>query len=245
MTNVRKLWILPFLCGIITIIALLTPTALFLYSSAYGNYTEIQWMWGLLFYDLKDFMSDIYLSGFDFIIYAPGNFIPGVIISIVMLSSAIILIISSNSLRKPSRQFTSIKKFWILSGILQITSGIIYIIAMEIGFNIYKLITIGHFVSFWENRIPSFGIIAPIICGALCIIVVIIGYTLSKREEMTAPVRQIIKPKLSPLTPLNSDPQLNRIVESSGFNFCPECGTKINNANSKFCVKCGISLMLK
>lgn len=243
MTYIRKLWILAFLCGIITIISLLTPTAMLLYSTEYGSYTEIQWMWGLLFYDIKDYGYDYFVSGFDFLLHAPWVFIPGLIISIIMLNTAIINIISSVSLRKPSRKFTSIKKFWILSGVLQIVSGIIYFIAMEVGFTIYKLFTTGHSVSFWEYRIPSFGIIVPIICGALCIIGVIAGHALSNREELSRPSDSNIRPKISSLTQAKINSQESRTMVSSSFNYCPECGNKIYKMNSKFCTNCGISLV--
>ena len=244
MNDIRKIWVLPLLSGIITIIALITPTAVLIVSNEYFDYLEIQWMWGLLYYDLKDFLTPYFLSGFEFITHIPVAIILGIITSITMLCSAILSIVSTSSFRKGSQQFASIKKFWIISGLLQIASGIIYLIGIQISFMIYKLRTSGIFVSFWENRFPNFGVLAPIVCGVLCIIGVIVGTKILKRGEVIAPLEQIKQPKLSPLTQVNSDPQLNRTVELSRLNFCPECGYKISVMNSKFCTDCGVSLKI-
>ena len=245
MVYVRKLWILPFLCGIITILSLLTPSAQYSHTFEGINTIVLLWMWGLFYYEIKISFLGVHDSRFEFIYNDPGIFVVGLVISIIFLSSGIINIISSNWIRKASRDFDSIKRFWKFTGAFQIVSIVIYFVATELIFRIFTLSTLGRWVSYWKYLIPSFGIIIPLICGALCLLGVFIGDRYSKKEELPSPFDTIIKNELSFLTPKYANYQLFQKIEPSYCNFCPICGYKILHKGKNFCTNCGIALKVK
>jgi hypothetical protein len=240
MVNIKKIWIFPLLGGIIALIGLLTPTAYLTLSFGLVEFNEYDWMWGLVYSELLDYEFFDFDYSFEFNIFAPGIFTLGLVISILILVIAILSMTTAIKFKRLNGYFLEVKKSWIITGILYFAFTIFYIIGMEIGFNLYRLRTMGMPVSFWEDRIPHFGIIAPFISGALVVVGVILGVQIQKREEVIKPIGQVgIKPKVI------SSPEVNlpsKVVSSPGistFHFCPECGHKNIVEGSRFCVNCG------
>ncbi len=108
--NSKNIWVLPLVGGIISLIALFTPTAYYSFSSGLLEYNEYSWMWGLLYAELYDY--EFFVS--DFIIelnsFAPEIFILGLITMILLLISAVSNIITANNYRRERRHFTEVKK---------------------------------------------------------------------------------------------------------------------------------------
>jgi len=136
---------------------------------------------------------------------------------------------------------------WIALGILLIGGAIYFIAGVEIGVAIHwfnEFETYGYtpeWISFWNdyNYNPGFAVIAPFIGGGLALLGAIIGKSIGKQEgigkpkaapkvEKPAPVAERPAPTPTPVT-----------EEAKVVRFCPECGTKIEQADSTFCSACG------
>ncbi|MFX0104554.1 MAG: zinc ribbon domain-containing protein [Candidatus Hodarchaeota archaeon] len=228
MLSIKNYWAFPLIGGIIALIGLFTPTAYLTIGDVDFRFNEFDWMWGLFYYEAYDYVFYDFFAAWDFMIYSPEQLILGILIAILILLNGIFIIITSERHRKGKRDFAEIKNNWIVMASLSIALAIIYIVGIEIGFYFYKLRTIGVPVSFWEYRIPHFGIISPFIGGILTIIGVIIGNHVFKREVITLPIKmEVLKPQTSPISvPIK-------------FNFCPECGKKNLIETSRFCTNCG------
>jgi len=148
------LWLIPFIGGIISLIALLTPAA---YDSSMGNY-YYYWIWGFVSYKIG------YIEWIGFDEYTL-SLIPSIICSSILIVSMVILIISSNKYGK------GLNTMRLYLGILIITTTTVWILLMEI----IDLIQFG--TSFWEPFYPGFGVIGMFIGGALSII----GYVVQKK----------------------------------------------------------------
>lgn len=243
MTSSKSIWILTLLGGIITLIGLITPAAYYSFSSVDFDYNEFQWMWGLLYYDLFDYNFFSYDYGFEFVIFAPEIFVPGLIITCMLSIVAIISIVTAHNLRVENRSFSEDKRKLITLGILNFSTAVIFIVGMEFGFRGFKFRTIGVPISYWENRIPLFGIIAPFISGTLVIAGVIWGIRIQKHEEVIRPIGQLgMKTTIIPSTQVSSTAKAVPSPAISSFNYCPECGVKIKVESSRFCVNCGTAL---
>jgi hypothetical protein len=236
----KNVGIFPLIAGIVSIVALLTPADLFRVSIGTERYREFAWMMGLLFWDYLDvaFIYPDYEFGVLYTAYAYEMFIFSIISVIILIVCISSNIITGNKLRGEKRQFHEIKKTWIATGILYLAAATIYIVGSEIGFSFYKLRTYGAPVSYWENRIPLFGIIGLFISGGLVIIGTILGIKAKEREEVITPSTQIeATPKIQ------SVPKPTTIIEKQTYKYCPECGTKNELKTAKFCVNCGITLI--
>lgn len=239
MVEMRKIWYLPLIGGIISLISLIAPTAYLNISQGLLEYNEYSWMWGLVYSELSDYESSTLDFNLNFIDYAPELFVPGLITTILLLASTISNIITANRFRIGRRLFTEVKKKWIISGSFHIISAIIYLVGTEIGFNAYRQRTLGVPISFWEGRIPL-GIISPFIGGVLVLAGVLLGMNILKRKDVESPLERVgIKPKVSPI------PKISPVIAIPTRKFCPECGHKNVVENSHFCVNCGFALKTK
>jgi len=181
--NVKNIWILPFRGSLISIIGLFTPTAFSYFLNEYHELTQYFWMWGLIYsryYFFENFNTKR-LGGFP--IFYPEIFVPGLIATILILSSAVSCIKTALRFRKGQCYFSEVKKSWLITGILYIISVIIYAVGMQIGFPVFQQRFGGSPLNFWQNYLPNFGIIAPFISGLLVIVGVILGTVIMRKED--------------------------------------------------------------
>jgi len=179
----KNIWILPFLGGLLSLIILIIPTASYYFSNESYEFTQNFWMWGFFYaryYFFEYFKTETFLG---VPIFVPEIFIPGLIATIFILTSAGSCIKTALRFRKGERYFSEIKKTWIITGILYIISPIIYVVGMQIGFSLYQQRFGGSLLNFWQNHIPNFGLIAPFISGLLVIVGVILGTVFIRKED--------------------------------------------------------------
>lgn len=181
--NVKNVWIFPFLGSLISIIVLFTPTSFSYFLNEEYEFTRYFWMWGLVYaryYIFETFDTEIF-SGVS--IFTPEIFVPGLIATICILSSAVSCIITALLFRKGKMHFSEVKKNWLTTGVLYIISPIIYVVGMQIGYKAYQLKIGGTELNFWLNNAPRFGIIAPFIGSFLVIMGLFLGIALRGKEN--------------------------------------------------------------
>ena len=181
--NIKNIWILPFLGGLLSLIVLIIPTASSYFLSEEYELTRHFWLWGLFYGRLYIFERFDTETFFGLNIFAPEIFIPALLATILIFVSARSCIKTARRLRKGERSFSEIKKAWIVAGILYFTSAMIYVVGMQVGFSLYEQRIGGSSVNFWQNYVPNFGIIAPFISGFLVIVGVILGTAIAGKED--------------------------------------------------------------
>ena len=228
MSGIRDyIWILPFIGSVLAAISIFTPAAV----DFSGSGTWLQFMDGLY----------IIIGGgtpsFGFI-EIPILLIVGIVCLILMLTSTIIMFISSLTHRKRDAPAS-----WIVLGILFIGGAIYYIAGTEVGYMMYGMINYGMTFSFWDDMVPSFGVIAPFISGGLSITGYIISKFTGEEQAKITPISKEATPVSTEYVPL-SEPISQPIPseESQSIKFCPACGEKIPNADAQFCPGCGSDL---
>jgi hypothetical protein len=167
LTKIKKYyWLLPLIGGIISIICIFIPTW---YSITV--YDENVWMWGLI--------ERITAGEFDFL--HAELLIPGLITTVLILISSIAIIIFTWFIVKGKKIHISAAKLLIITGIFELCTAIIYIVAIAIIFYSYTQ-SIGYPEhNFWRVYNFHFGMTTPFIGAALSIVGGIIG-VLNKRE---------------------------------------------------------------
>ena len=86
-------------------------------------------------------------------------------------------------------------------------------------------------IHFWDVFDPGFGIIGPFLSAFLLFIGAAVFRRYSNRREELIPPKMDLYDKKEPSTePLQ------------GFNYCPECGSKIVSNTQQFCMSCGLKL---
>ena len=181
--NIKNIWIFPFLGGLISIIGLFTPTAFSYFLNEDYELTQYFWMWGLM-YGRYYFFENFNTKRLGGISLSPEIFVPELIATILILVSASSSIKTALHFRKGERNFSEIKKSWIITGILYIIALIIYVVGMQIGYSLYQQRIGGSPLNFWQNYIPNFGIIAPFISGLLVIVGVILGTVIAGKQDI-------------------------------------------------------------
>jgi len=182
--NIKNIWILPFLGGLLSLIALIIPTASSYFLNEEYELTRYFWLWGLFYgrlYIFERFDTEIFIG---VSIFIPEIFIPALLATILIFVSARSCIKTALRFRKGERHFSEIKKSWLITGILYIISPIIYVVGMQIGFNLNQQRSGGSLLNFWQNHVPNFGIIAPLISGLLVLIGVIIGTVIAGKQDI-------------------------------------------------------------
>ncbi|MEJ2249105.1 MAG: hypothetical protein P8Y70_09015 [Candidatus Lokiarchaeota archaeon] len=230
MRDLKKyMYAFPLVSAILSIIAILTPTA---GTDLMGLMMMYIWMWGLFYISIAaippassgitliEFTSNYSLLAFS------------IFCTIIIILSIILLVISTVRLKNGRNMDTMM----IISSTILIAISIIYIIGVEIIFSALTAIpgiTTGISISIWSILNPSFGIIGPIIAG----IVGIAGALIDKFY-----VRKL-KPEVKESNEgLYKERKIQPDVEEVGKNFCPECGSKLEKEDLKFCSNCGYNL---
>ena len=215
------IWVIPLVAGFFAIIAILSPTANF----SYGGVTWDWWMWNFTTMGVVGYSSvSLFISEVDFII-------PSIITTSAVLLSAVNLLILSNKTRRRNLDTKDFELMSIISAVLSIGILIYYIIAMDKAF--YDGLTIEGTIfppgyHFWDAFNPGFGIFLPFISAALSFIGAGVFRYYSKRKE------DIVPPKMDTIK------EYFPVSKTMGkFNFCPECGYKILQADANFCISCG------
>ena len=231
------IWLCPFIGAILIGISLFTPAAY----EAHGIYNSFVWMTGFMVltggaepetgFFAEPFTGEV----------IPGFIIPGIIAIVIITVSTIILFVSALTHRGKETPGS-----WIVFGIALIVGAIIFIAGVEIGVATYwsNQEPPIYEVSFWGGPPgyeynPGFAVIAPFIGGGLAILGFIIGRALGREEVIGKPkaVPQVEKPVPVAETPPPTPAPATE--EAKVVRFCPECGTKIEQADATFCTVCG------
>jgi len=159
-------WLLPLIGGILSIIGIFIPAW---YSITV--YDENIWLWGLI--------ERITVSEFDFL--HAELLTPGLITAILILISSIAITISTLFVVRGKIAQRSAEKVWIIAGVFELCTAIIYIVAIEIIFYSFTQ-SIGYPENdFWRVYNFHFGMITPFIGATLSIVGAIMG-VLNKKE---------------------------------------------------------------
>jgi hypothetical protein len=175
--KIKKIWIFPFLAGLICLIAIFAPSTQYSYDYGDAGYKEFIWIWGLAVWRFYD-DGIVVNKGFNISLssnFSYETFIPGLLVVILLISCIILNLYNVNKLRRGLYQFHDIKKTWIITGAIYFTAAIIYFAGMEIGFTLLSMRISGTPFSFWALRKPQFGAIAPFISGILIFLGIALG----------------------------------------------------------------------
>ncbi len=166
MKEIKKLvWIFPLIGGIITLIALLTPAAYFIYRSP--SFTSDFYLWMCNLYFSHRFEFGIYTTIIEFDTQLIG-LIPSIILSLIITILSILTITTAIKCRKGTM---NINISWMVSAVVIIIATIIWMIMMEVS----RRVLYGH--QFWGIFNPGFGVIVPFIGAGL----EIVGYIFLKK----------------------------------------------------------------
>ncbi len=230
------IWLCPFIGAILTGISLFTPAA---YEIG-GLFSSFVWMTGFMVvtggaYGPEPYIFDELIAGE----VIPGYIIPGIIATVFITIFTITLFVSALTHRKKETPAS-----WIVFGIFLIIGVIIYAAGVEIGVGTYwSNQGAPYHISFWNDYdySPGFAVVAPIIGGILALLGGIIGKAMGRGEVIGKPkaVPQVEKPVPVAETPPPIPTPTPATEEAKVVRFCPECGTKIEQADATFCSVCG------
>ncbi|MFX0023894.1 MAG: hypothetical protein ACFE9S_16325 [Candidatus Hermodarchaeota archaeon] len=162
----KKLWLLPMIGSILTLISLFTPITTLSYSGSFS----IQWMFqlGLRIEPAIEFLlwRGVTLEEIPLLFLS-------ITLSLINFASSILLIFLTLKYKRNSISYLKLKKQCLLFGILIIISTLTWIVVMEV----FYIISWG--VSHWQFYSPNFGVIGPFIGSAL----IIGGFFLLKKED--------------------------------------------------------------
>ena len=235
MTEVKKfVWVIPIIAGIVAIVSLLTPVASLNYM---GMLTANLWMWDLY---IHDFSAVLGPSGTGFIT-EPMVMIPSLIATGLIVIGGVGSLVSGAILKNND----DIRKGIIpsaLMGILFIVGELLWIILVPLNFPMetyFGTIPPGMgTLTFWNISVMGlsmnlhtvgFGFIGGILAAILAFGAAGAASYYSKERKEKIPKKE----EISPPTEETSPP------EKTEFEFCPECGAKIEDSEIKFCGKCG------
>lgn len=189
-------WLFPFLSGIVSLIGLLTPVAVFY------NYFNI-WMWGLVYSRFSGISVEF--------IHEQPILITGISSSITITLFSIILIITGFFYKKGYFTNSKVSILWISCGIIILICSIISLVSLD--FYTYE----GYFVSgIWSICNPGFGAIGPILGGVLSIGTgILASKSIIGRIEKPIPISAFAPKKICPYC--NNPVSLNA-------TFCSKCG---------------------
>jgi hypothetical protein len=142
----KYIWIFVIVGGLTTFIALLTPTAYFIYRSASFDTNFYLWMINLFF--SYRYESGIHTTRIEFDIQLI-SFIPAIICTSLIMILSITTIITANKYRK--REIIP-KISWLYLALTVLFATIFWMIMMEVS----RWVLYGH--SFWGILSPGFGI---------------------------------------------------------------------------------------
>jgi len=232
MADVKKyIWVVPIIVGILAIVTLITPVAsLNLYQSGTGNL----WMWDLYVYNIAGI-----LVGTEFVT-EPMVMIPSLIATSLIAIGGVVSLVSGIILKRNDE----IRKVIIPSaimGILFIVAELLWLILVPLNFPIESYLGTpppGFTYDFWNIRAygmsislhtVNFGFIGGFLAAGLAFGGAGAAHYYSKEREEKMPKEKEISPPTEEARP----------PEKTEFEFCPECGAKIDDPSLKFCGKCG------
>ena len=177
------IWPLPYIAGIISIIAILCPAAYFTYENPYylfdSYYIEL-WMWnltnsswyrwnlGLAFDFHRSSGPDISFN------YNYFSLIFGLLFSCIIIIVSSLTIFYANQVRKRKIKPSKVIKLWFLFAIIMITSVIGWMLTQE--FFTQQTSTYNDMpFSFWTHFTPGFGVFGPIIAALLILINILLA----------------------------------------------------------------------
>ncbi|MFX1374725.1 MAG: zinc ribbon domain-containing protein [Promethearchaeota archaeon] len=215
------MFVLPFIGGILCIIAFFTPYMTFL-SINPSSY----WFWGLEYIDGDSI-------GFN--TERIDILITGIIIGLLLLICGIILVQSANAVRREWKSFEDQNKTWIRFPSIAIFGAITWIIYTSIFGEEY----FGY--DFWDYFRINFGLIGAFSGGFLTLL----GYFFNKVVRNTNAMSYFVtQPRKSTIIPHKKfpPPEIQKAQQLEHLNYCPTCGFKLE-VGYKFCPQCGFSFI--
>jgi len=224
MAEVRDyVWLFPLTGGIIALISLVTPAVSV---TLMGLISGSLWFWGLytynyggMYYGTEFVMDSLVL-------------IPSLITTCLLVIGAVLLLVAALNLRRKNLQQVKIGTLSILGGAVILVALLLWLFTVPTFFPLQTYYP-GYPGTFWNyigNSFHSVGF--GIIGGFLSAIISFVGAGAaryySKERVVTIPKEKKIMPSTG-----EQKPQLK-----SELKYCPECGAKIEDPNTKFCGKC-------
>ena len=192
-------WMVPFLCGIISLLSVLTPVA-----SLYSSFSI--WMWGLTLSRFPDISI-----GF---IEEPIILITGISASALIVLVSVILITTGYGYKLGYFNNRKIARLWITAGILALTATIMAIIALD-----FHAHDEDYPIGIWSFFSPGFAVIAPILGAILTIGTgILLPYAKPRRNRQSMPI--------ATMAPKKACPTCNKTI-SFNASFCSKCGNII------------------
>ena len=230
----EKSWIFPLLGGIFAVISVFTPASYFdmLGLSMYS------WMWGFSLGSVLGYGSS---TGW---FQDPMGLISGIICSFIIFLVGITMIISATRVRKGEIDIDQSRKVWLISGIVNMTAVITWMILMDLSFQNFILQSLGSYyysypyvLSYWAVLNEGFGVIGVFLCGGLGVT----GYIICRAiKTSTTRKKSDLESKFVDHPEENKLKISEAILQTSQFKFCPQCGKPLGNKVLKFCPMCGI-----
>jgi hypothetical protein len=226
------IWVFPLVAGVLAIASLLAPAASM---NVMGMMTANLWYWDLYTYNYSG-----YLIGTEFIM-EPIVLTFSMIATAIFTVSGILLLITGIRSRNRDIELKRMVNPLIAFGVLNAVSTLLWLILVPTFFPIEDFLgppPPGYTYDFWSMSYMgmqitlhsiSFGVIGGFLSAGVAIGGGAAANYYSKEREMKIPEKKEI---ISPT-------EESRPSEEAKFEFCPECGAKIEDSETKFCGKCG------
>jgi hypothetical protein len=245
MDEPRNIFVLPLIAGILVIIAIFTPATYLTYSGT----RDFLWLWGLYILDA----GATHVRGF------LGEIIhPSYTCSILIGTGGIILIVYAIKLRLGRKEFKNMRDISIFAALLILAGEILWLILIPLLFPTESFLGLyipGDILSFWRfNYIGNtplhyvgFAIIGGFIAVGLSFISIGVTHhyakedliTIPKREPIAIPEKVRVPEKMPEAEEIILPTKTVKAITSSGLNYCPACGKKIEVPSANFCTDCG------
>lgn len=239
MTEIRNyIWVFPIVAGVLTIASLLAPA---LSNSYFGYISTNLWFWGLYSYNfLTIYTGTVFVTETMVLVFS--------LITTGILATGGILMLLSGMANKSGRfELETVRNLSLLCGVLFIISDILWLIMVPMNFPIDTYFPnpdpITFTITFWN--LSSMGVSIPLhnvgfgVIGVILSATIAFGstgaahYYLKKRPVKIPEKKEVIAPTKEPSPPVKTK-----------FDFCPECGAKIEDPSTKFCGKCGFEFKI-
>jgi hypothetical protein len=234
MVEIRQyIWVFPVVAGVLAIVSLITPAVSM---NVVGMLAANLWFWDLYTYSYSGVFS-----GTEFIteptVMATNFIITGI------LATVGILLLAIGVRSKDELDLRKIKTPLIAFGVLFIISEILWLIIVPMFFPMVyywdSVLGMGGTYTFWKWDLGmgmtynlhtvGFGIIGGFLGAGVAFGGAGAAHYYSKERELKIPEKKEIT------SPVEKAPP----SEKAKFEFCPECGAKIEEDEIKFCGKCG------